>query len=110
MDCNAASARPECRWTARDIAVRLLDADEQRIRLELAGNLCRCTGYVGIVKAIQAALTKLKDTSRPSPAARGSGRSVRIRPPSQWIIRELRRLQHAKPSRRSLPRGTRTST
>ncbi len=59
--------------TARDIATRLPDADEQRIRMELAGNLCRCTGYVGIVKAIQAALTKLKDASRPSPAAREIG-------------------------------------
>ena len=37
---------------ARDIATRLPDADEDRVRLELAGNLCRCTGYVGIVNAI----------------------------------------------------------
>jgi carbon-monoxide dehydrogenase small subunit len=38
--------------TARDIVQRLPDADEARIRLELAGNLCRCTGYAGIVRAI----------------------------------------------------------
>jgi carbon-monoxide dehydrogenase small subunit len=38
--------------TARDIVVRLPDADEARVRTELAGNLCRCTGYVGIVRAI----------------------------------------------------------
>jgi carbon-monoxide dehydrogenase small subunit len=38
--------------TARDIVLRLPDADEARIRLELAGNLCRCTGYAGIVRAI----------------------------------------------------------
>jgi len=38
--------------TARDIVLRLPGADEARIRLELAGNLCRCTGYVGIVRAI----------------------------------------------------------
>ena len=35
--------------TARDIVLRLPDADEPRVREELAGNLCRCTGYVGIV-------------------------------------------------------------
>jgi carbon-monoxide dehydrogenase small subunit len=64
---------PGMLMTARDIAMRLPDADEQRIRLELAGNLCRCTGYVGIVKAIQAALAKLKDAPRPSPGARGIG-------------------------------------
>jgi carbon-monoxide dehydrogenase small subunit len=38
--------------TARDIVQRLPDADEGRIRMELAGNLCRCTGYAGIVRAI----------------------------------------------------------
>jgi carbon-monoxide dehydrogenase small subunit len=38
--------------TARDIVTRIPDADEPRVREELAGNLCRCTGYVGIVRAI----------------------------------------------------------
>jgi len=38
--------------TAYDIVMRLPDADEARVREELAGNLCRCTGYVGIVRAI----------------------------------------------------------
>lgn len=39
--------------TARDIVQRLPDSDESRIRHELAGNLCRCTGYAGIVRAVQ---------------------------------------------------------
>ena len=43
--------------TARDIVTRLPQADEARIRKELAGNLCRCTGYVGIVRAIQRVLS-----------------------------------------------------
>ena len=38
--------------TAYDIVRRLPTADETRIRTELAGNLCRCTGYAGIVAAI----------------------------------------------------------
>lgn len=42
--------------TARDIVSRLPAADERRIRLELSGNLCRCTGYVGIVRAIRRVL------------------------------------------------------
>ena len=46
---------PGMLMTGRDIITRLPDADEKRIRLELSGNLCRCTGYVGIVKAIQSA-------------------------------------------------------
>ena len=42
--------------TARDIVTRLPDADADRVRLELAGNICRCTGYAGIVRAIVAVL------------------------------------------------------
>ena len=38
--------------TARALILQLPDADEARIREELAGNLCRCTGYRGIVRAI----------------------------------------------------------
>jgi carbon-monoxide dehydrogenase small subunit len=42
--------------TARDIVLRLPEADATRIRMELSGNLCRCTGYVGIVRAIRLVL------------------------------------------------------
>jgi len=38
--------------TAHDIIRRLPEADEARVRLELSGNLCRCTGYVGIIRAV----------------------------------------------------------
>jgi aerobic carbon-monoxide dehydrogenase small subunit len=47
--------------TARDIVLRLPDADERRIRAELSGNLCRCTGYVGIVHAISRTLQERRD-------------------------------------------------
>lgn len=39
--------------TSYDVVNRAEDADETRIRTELSGNLCRCTGYVGIVRAVQ---------------------------------------------------------
>lgn len=42
--------------TAYDIVTRLPMADEARVREELSGNLCRCTGYMGIVAAIRAVL------------------------------------------------------
>jgi aerobic carbon-monoxide dehydrogenase small subunit len=54
--------------TARDIVQRLPEADEARIRLELAGNLCRCTGYVGIVRAVRRVLAEGSAAS-PLPAA-----------------------------------------
>ena len=38
--------------SARDLVMRLPDADEQAIRIGMSGNLCRCTGYVGIVRAV----------------------------------------------------------
>jgi carbon-monoxide dehydrogenase small subunit len=44
--------------TARDIVMRIPDADEARVRLELSGNLCRCTGYAGIVRAVQRVLAE----------------------------------------------------
>ena len=41
---------------ARDIVQRLPDADARRIRVELSGNLCRCTGYLGIVNAVESVI------------------------------------------------------
>jgi carbon-monoxide dehydrogenase small subunit len=39
--------------SARDMVQRLPNADERRVRVELSGNLCRCTGYRGIVNAVR---------------------------------------------------------
>ncbi len=50
---------------SRDIVQRLPDADEQRIRVELSGNLCRCTGYRGIVNAVRSVV----EARRLQPAA-----------------------------------------
>ena len=40
--------------TALDIVRREPDADDAAIRRELDGNICRCTGYQNIVRAIRA--------------------------------------------------------
>jgi carbon-monoxide dehydrogenase small subunit len=37
--------------------------DEETIRKELEGNICRCTGYHNIVKAIQAAAEEMRSSS-----------------------------------------------
>jgi aerobic carbon-monoxide dehydrogenase small subunit len=38
------------------------DPTEDEIRRGISGNLCRCTGYVNIVKAIQFASAKMRET------------------------------------------------
>lgn len=43
---------PGMLMTAHDIVTRLPGCDESRVRHELCGNLCRCTGYTGIVRAV----------------------------------------------------------
>jgi carbon-monoxide dehydrogenase small subunit len=45
--------------TARDIIARYGEPEEKFLREALAGNICRCTGYAGIVKAVQHAATQL---------------------------------------------------
>ena len=40
--------------TAWDVVTRLAPVDDAAIRRELSGNLCRCTGYMGIVAAVRA--------------------------------------------------------
>ncbi|WP_447922717.1 xanthine dehydrogenase family Fe-S subunit [Achromobacter aegrifaciens] len=52
--------------TSRDIVLRLPDADESRVRVELSGNLCRCTGYMGIVAAVMSVLAELREQADPA--------------------------------------------
>jgi carbon-monoxide dehydrogenase small subunit len=62
--------------TAYDIVTRLPNADEARVREELSGNLCRCTGYVGIVAAIRDVLAHGPHTITVN--AKPSARSVQV--------------------------------
>jgi carbon-monoxide dehydrogenase small subunit len=50
---------PGMLMTATALLARDPDPDEATIREELHGNICRCTGYVPIVEAIQAAAREL---------------------------------------------------
>jgi carbon-monoxide dehydrogenase small subunit len=69
--------------SARDLVLRLPRADERLIRVGLSGNLCRCTGYVGIVRAVQSVIearrardiAPMPDGGRKILGPVGSGRS-----------------------------------
>jgi carbon-monoxide dehydrogenase small subunit len=46
--------------SAVDLCQRTPNASEEQIREQLEGNLCRCTGYQNIVKAVQQAQSAMK--------------------------------------------------
>jgi carbon-monoxide dehydrogenase small subunit len=60
--------------SARDLVLRLPEADERSIRIGLSGNLCRCTGYVGIVRAVRSVIDQRRQREvKPVP---GGGRTT----------------------------------
>ena len=40
------------------------DPDEDTIRTEMASNICRCTGYVKIIEAVQFAVEEIKANAK----------------------------------------------
>jgi len=44
-----------------DLLARNPDPDDAAIRKGLAGNVCRCTGYINIIAAVKAAAKEMKD-------------------------------------------------
>jgi carbon-monoxide dehydrogenase small subunit len=51
---------PGMMLTSYALLKRTSDPSENDIRLAISGNLCRCTGYVNIVKSVQYAAAKLR--------------------------------------------------
>ena len=60
--------------SARDLVLRLKVPDERSVRVGLSGNLCRCTGYVGIVRAVRSVIDQRR--KRGVLAVSGGGRSA----------------------------------
>jgi carbon-monoxide dehydrogenase small subunit len=46
--------------SAVDLVTKNPDASEKTIREQLDGNICRCTGYHNIVKAVQLGAANMK--------------------------------------------------
>ena len=54
---------PGMLMTTKDLLAKNPLVDDDGIREGLSGNLCRCTGYENIVRAVRAAAEKLKDAT-----------------------------------------------
>ena len=54
-----------------ELISRIPDPTDEQIRWAISGNICRCTGYVNIVKAIQHA-AKLTAAAKKAPVAEGA--------------------------------------
>jgi len=52
---------------AYDLIARHPDVDEAGIRTAMSGNLCRCTGYQGIVRSIKSAARQLSSAQGKQP-------------------------------------------
>jgi aerobic carbon-monoxide dehydrogenase small subunit len=63
---------PGMMMTGLALLQRNPNPSEQEIRVGISGNLCRCTGYVNIVKAIQYAAEKMQATEQ-VPVSAGEG-------------------------------------
>ena len=63
---------PGMMMTATALLARNPDPTEHEIRQAISGNLCRCTGYVNIVKSIQFAAKRMQEAqAAPAPVAAG---------------------------------------
>ncbi len=58
---------PGMMMTASALLAGNTSPSDTDIRQAISGNLCRCTGYVNIVKAIQYAAAKLREQAQPKP-------------------------------------------
>jgi carbon-monoxide dehydrogenase small subunit len=95
--------------SARDLVVRLPGADEQQIRIAMSGNLCRCTGYVGIIRAVQ--MTIAERRARGVAAIPGAGRTELGPVGSRHATAETARTRPpARPSNESVPAGAEIAT
>ena len=57
---------------ARDLLKNRTVTSERDVRVGMAGQICRCTGYAGIIRAILAAAEEIRGTNASRPASGSS--------------------------------------
>jgi aerobic carbon-monoxide dehydrogenase small subunit len=63
---------PGMLMAARDLVRRKRGLSREEIRLEMSGNLCRCTGYVGIINAVEDVMAEHAAAPVAEPQPRGA--------------------------------------
>jgi aerobic carbon-monoxide dehydrogenase small subunit len=84
---------------ARDLLRRKSGLDRRQIRSEMSGNLCRCTGYIGIINAIEQVMA----AKRPG-AADATGRRNWLGPPPGPLATAAASAEHGLVSRAATAR------
>ena len=92
--------------TARDICIRKPGASEENVRVELSGNLCRCTGYVGIVNAVKGVAAEQLTRSEPDAQRRPRQPSA----PMAAFVPEERQVSGQPKAEETIVRGTNEGT
>ena len=89
--------------SARDLVLRSETPDEQDIRVAMSGNLCRCTGYVGIIRAIKSVIAARRARNIAAvPGARPHGNRARQGPVMPALKRRWPRAPPRKPRQRQM--------
>lgn len=93
--------------SARDIVLRLDDPSEWDIRVAMSGNLCRCTGYVGIIRAIQQVIRDRRDRgvvaipngnrTRLGPSGSGNAAAAAADGGTRSFVEPTRQMREAQP-------------
>jgi carbon-monoxide dehydrogenase small subunit len=70
---------PGMMLAAKALLVDNPDPSEQDVRWSLSGNICRCTGYMNIVRAVRAAAATIREqTAAAEPAAEPAEPAARV--------------------------------
>jgi carbon-monoxide dehydrogenase small subunit len=95
---------------ARDLIRRGEARDEESIRIGMSGNLCRCTGYTGIVRAIAKVAKAHSEKAEPDATTRTLGPAPGPDAPDGFVQKVTESPRRAKPDKAKAPAAAPTLT